>query len=86
MPIHDFPPTRRLQVGPTRTVGPTTFKLPSAAIAAAQAGDVIEIDSGTDYVDDNAFITANNLTLRGVGGARPHLRSTQLISTARESG
>jgi len=57
-PIHDFPPTRRLQVGPTRTVGPTTFKLPSAAIAAAQAGDVIEIDSGTDYVDDNAFITA----------------------------
>jgi len=82
-PIHDFPPTRRLQVGPTRTVGPTTFKLPSAAIAAAQAGDVIEIDSGTDYVDDNAFITANNLTLRGVGGARPHLRSTQLISNGK---
>jgi hypothetical protein len=76
----DFPPTRRLQVGPTRTVGPTTFKLPSAAIAAAQAGDVIEIDAAL-YVDDNAVIPGakSNLTLRGVGGARPHLHSTQLI-------
>jgi len=76
-PIHDFPPARRLQVGPTRN-----FTVPSAAIAAAQAGDVIEIDAA-EYVDDNAFLTANNLTLRGVGGARPHLRSTQLISNGK---
>ena len=75
---HDFPPNRLLRVGPTRTVGPTTFKVPSAAIAAAQTGDVIEIDAA-DYVDDNAQWSTNNLTLRGVGGARPHLRSTQLI-------
>jgi len=72
-PSHDFPAARRLQVGPTRT-----FTVPSAAIAAAQAGDVIEIDAA-DYVDDNAQWSTNNLTLRGVGGARPHLRSTQLI-------
>ena len=77
-PTRDFPPARRLQVGPTRT-----FTVPSAAIAAAQAGDVIEIDSGTDYVDDNAVIRTSNLTLRGVGGARPHLRSTQLISNGK---
>jgi len=78
-PTHDFPPNRRLQVGPTRTVGPTTFKVPSAAIAAAQTGDVIEIDTA-EYVDDNAQWSTNNLTLRGVGGTRPHLRSTQLIN------
>jgi len=71
---HDFPPNRRLQVGPTRT-GPNTFTVPSAAIAAALAGDVIEIDVGS-YVDDNAVISTNKLTLRGVGGARPHLSST----------
>jgi hypothetical protein len=78
-PTHDFPPNRLLRVGPTRTVGPTTFKVPSAAITAAQAGDVIEIDAA-DYVDDNAQWSTNNLTLRGAGGARPHLRSTQLIN------
>jgi len=78
---HDFPPNRRLQVGPTRT-GPNTFTLPSAAIAVAQAGDLIEIDGGS-YVDDNAVLTTNNLTLRGVGATRPHLSSTQPIGNGK---
>jgi hypothetical protein len=75
--IHDFAPNRRLQVGPTRT-GANTFTVPSAAIAAAQVGDVIEIDAA-EYLNDSAILTTSNLTLRGVGGARAHLRSTQLI-------
>ena len=78
--IHNFLPNRRLQVGPTRT-GPNTFTVPSAAIAAAQTGDVIEIDAG-EYVDDNAVWGASNLTLRGVGG-RAHMRSTQLIGNGK---
>jgi hypothetical protein len=77
---HDFPPVRRLQVGPTRS-GPNAFTLPSAAIAAAQTGDVIEIDAGV-YTDDNAVWGANNLTLRGVGG-RAHMQSTQLIGNGK---
>jgi hypothetical protein len=77
---HDFPPNRRLQVGPTRT-GANTFTVPSAAIAAAHAGDVIEIDAG-EYLDDNAVWPVSNLTLRGVGG-RAHMHSTQLISNGK---
>lgn len=57
----------------TRQVGPTrTYKTPSAAIAAAVAGDIIEIDAGV-YLNDFAYIGKNNLTLRGVGG-RAHLK------------
>jgi hypothetical protein len=56
----------------TRTVGPgKTYAAPCAAIAAAQDGDVIEIDAGT-YVKDVCAIARSNLTLRGVGG-RAHL-------------
>jgi hypothetical protein len=74
---HNFPAAQLKQVGPTRT-----FSKPSAAIAAASAGDVIEIDAG-NYVDDNAVISTSNLTLRGVGGARPHLSSTQPIGNGK---
>jgi hypothetical protein len=70
---HDFVPNRRLQVGPSRAL-----KSPSAAAAVAQDSDVIEIDAG-EYLDDNVSWTRNNLTLRGVGGGRAHLRSTALI-------
>jgi hypothetical protein len=70
---HDFLPSRRLQVGPSRTL-----KSPSAAAAVAQDGDVIEIDAG-EYVDDNVSWPRRNLTLRGVGGGRAHMRSTALI-------
>jgi hypothetical protein len=73
---HDFPPNRRLQVGPTRAL--TT---PSAAKAVALNGDVIEIDAA-DYPDDNVVWTQNNLTLRGVGG-RAHLFSTAPIGNGK---
>jgi MYXO-CTERM domain-containing protein len=57
----------------TRTVGPgKTYAKPCAAIAAAQDGDVIEIDAGGDYAGDVCAVTRNNLTLRGVGG-RAHI-------------
>jgi hypothetical protein len=56
----------------TRTVGPgKTYARPCAAIAAAQDGDVIEIDAGT-YSGDVCAVARSNLTLRGVGG-RAHL-------------
>ena len=55
-----------LQVGPTRVL-----KVPSAAAAAAEDSDVIEIDAG-DYHGDTAIWTQNNLTLRGAGG-KAHL-------------
>ncbi|HMH16566.1 MAG TPA: hypothetical protein VK572_00310 [Burkholderiales bacterium] len=76
----DFLPNRRLQVGPMRA-GVNAFPVPSAAIAAAHAGDVIEIDAG-EYVDDNAVWPVSNLTLRGVGG-RAHMRSTQFIGNGK---
>jgi len=76
--VKNFLPTKTpLQVGPTRTL-----KLPSAAKAVAANGDVIEIDAGDFYADDNVVWTQNNLTLRGVGG-RAHLRSTQLIGNGK---
>jgi hypothetical protein len=52
------------------------YTLPSLALAAAVDGDTIEIHSG-DYVDC-AFITRNNLVLRGVlsdQGLRPKIHS-----------
>ncbi len=48
------------------------YKSPSAAFAAAQKGDTIEIDTG-NYIGDTAIIKADNLTIRGVGGGRAHL-------------
>lgn len=57
-----------LQVGPGKP-----FAKPCAAIAAALAGDIIEIDSSVTYVGDVCAWTTNNLTIRGVGGARAHI-------------
>lgn len=57
-----------LQVGPSKT-----YATPSAAAAAAQDGDVIEIDAGL-YAGDAAVWRADNLTIRGVGGLA-HLRA-----------
>jgi hypothetical protein len=55
-------------------VGPgKPFAKPCAAIAAAAAGDIIEIDSSVTYVGDVCAWTTNNLTIRGVGGARAHI-------------
>ena len=51
-----------LQVGPTRTI-----KTPCEAIAAAQDGDIIEVDAAV-YAKDVCTVSKNGLTLRGVGG------------------
>jgi hypothetical protein len=51
-----------LAVGPGKT-----YALPSAAAAAAQAGDVIKINAG-DYRGDVATWRAANLTICGIGG------------------
>lgn len=69
----DFSAARVLTVGPGKT-----YATPSLAGAAAQDGDVIEIDP-VEYVDDPMVWSNNNLTLRGVGG-RPHIKSAQLIT------
>jgi hypothetical protein len=57
-----------LQVGPGKP-----FAAPCAAIAAAAAGDTIQIDSSITYVGDVCAWTTNNLTLIGVGGGRAHI-------------
>jgi uncharacterized protein (TIGR03437 family) len=52
-----------LQVGPGRP-----FSKPCAAIAAAAAGDTIEIDAAGEYAGDVCAWNTDRLTLRGVGG------------------
>jgi MYXO-CTERM domain-containing protein len=55
----------------TLAVGPgKTYAKPCAAIAAADDGDVIEIDAAGDYAGDVCTFQKNNLTLRGVGNGR----------------
>lgn len=52
----------------TLTVGPSgTYGVPSQAAAVAQDGDIVEIEAGT-YTGDVASWTADDLTIRGVGG------------------
>ena len=57
-----------LKVGPKQT-----YAKPSEALKAAKDGDTIEIDSAGAYGGDVAAITANKLTLRGVGPERAKL-------------
>ena len=64
-----------LQVGPGKP-----FATPCAAIAAAAAGDTIQIDSSITYVGDVCAWTTPNLTLQGVGGARAHIDAGGLNS------
>ncbi len=53
----------------TLSVGPgKTYAKPCAAIAAAQAGDVIEVDASGNYDGDTCAWSTDNLTVRGVGG------------------
>ena len=53
----------------TRTVGPgKTYAKPCAAIAAAQPGDLTEVDAAGNYAGDNCSWSTDNLTVRGVGG------------------
>ena len=53
---------RTLEVGQGKT-----YPVPSAAVAAAQPGDVIDISPGQYF--DCAVIAKNNLTIEGVGDA-----------------
>ena len=68
----DFRPSSVLQVGPTRQ-----FRTIAAAAAAANPGNVIEVDAGT-YLDDIVVFRDNGLVVRGVGG-RPSIQGTQII-------
>jgi hypothetical protein len=68
----DFAAANVIRVGPTRA-----FTTVRAANAAAQDGDVIEIDAGT-YTDDVSVWRQDNVTLRGVGG-RAHMHGTLVI-------
>lgn len=59
-----------------RQVGPDKpYATVAEAVAVSASGDVIEVDPG-EYVDDWASISVADLTIRGVGEQRPHLRST----------
>lgn len=65
-----------LALAATLTVGADKqYKTVKDAVAAAKSGDVIEIDPG-EYVDDISSIKAGDLTIRGVGDSRPHLKAT----------
>jgi len=58
-----------------RKVGPQQkYRTICAAIQDAKADDVIEISAG-DYVGDVCVIRAANLTLRGIGPGRPHVKA-----------
>lgn len=59
-----------LQVGPDKP-----YTTVADAVAAAQSGDVIEVDAG-EYVDDWASISVEDLTIVGVGDTPAHLRNT----------
>ncbi len=53
----------------TLSVGPSgTYPTPCAAIAAAAAGDVIEVDAAGDYAGDSCAWSTDRLTVRGVNG------------------
>ena len=69
----DFTAARVLRVGSGKA-----YATPSLAGAAAQDGDVVEIEAG-EYLDDSMIWRKHNLTLRGVGG-RPHIKGTKLIT------
>ncbi len=56
-----------LKVGPDKQ-----FKTVRAAALVVQDGDIVEVDGGV-YSGDVATWRKNNLTVRGVGGSRPHL-------------
>src|SRR5437868_15409698 len=65
--------------GTIRGVGPgEPYATPCAAVAAAQDGDIIEVDAGT-YLDEECVISANGITLRGVND-RPKVVALAVIT------
>jgi hypothetical protein len=73
--VQDFAPMRVVRVGPGRP-----FTHPSQ-VTGLVSGDVVEIDAGV-YNGPATTWSANNLTLRGVGG-RAHLVAPATISNAK---
>ncbi|HST77601.1 MAG TPA: right-handed parallel beta-helix repeat-containing protein, partial [Verrucomicrobiae bacterium] len=74
-------PPRAATLGATLQVGPgKQYAKPCDAIAAASAGDTIEIDSSVVYSGDVCGWTTDNLTIRGVGGGRAHIDAAGLNS------
>jgi len=70
--------TAAASAGTIRGVGPgEPYATPCAAVAAAQDGDIIEVDAGT-YVDEACVISANGILLRGVNG-RPKVVAPAVI-------
>jgi len=56
-------------LGATLEVGPgKTYATPCAAIAAASAGDEIDVDASGSYAGDTCSWSTDNLTVRGVNG------------------
>ncbi len=64
-----------LQVGPGQT-----YAKPCEAIAAASAGDVIEVDAAGDYTGDYCSWSTDALTIRGVNG-RARIDNTGLATS-----
>src|SRR5262245_28193117 len=58
-----------VRVGPTRTL-----KTVRAAAQVVQDGDTVEVDAGV-YSQDVATWSRNNITVRGVGTGRAHMRA-----------
>ncbi len=58
-----------LQVGPDKP-----YKTVRAAAQAAQSGDTVEVDAGI-YSADVTTWPQSNITVRGVGGGRAHMRA-----------
>lgn len=64
--------------GKTHEVGPTKRYATLAELSASKTvrdSDVIEVDSTGEYCGDVAIWKADNLTIRGVGPGRAHLRA-----------
>ena len=72
--LKDFAPTSILRVGPGKT-----YSTISAAAAAATAGSVIEVDTGT-YNDDVVVWRDDRVVVRGVGSGRAHVHATKTIN------
>jgi hypothetical protein len=65
-----------LATAATLSVGPSgTYGTPCQAIAAASAGDLIEVDATGNYAGDTCAWSTDNLTIRGVNG-RPMMDGT----------
>jgi chitodextrinase len=63
-----------LRVGPGQT-----YATPSEAAANANDGDIVEIDASGDYTDATYWY-ADNITIRGVGDGRAHIKAPSVIS------